>query len=101
MNSNSAPYSSAIFLISKSSVETAYLVGRLLFRASSMVQRINSFPATMQRFFRGTPTEPPRAIVSPRTLRPADGEYWSDSGVSVLNSGEGVVVDCDIGEKLL
>src|SRR3989304_8091293 len=98
MNSSSAPYSSAIFLISRPSVETTYLVRSTHFRASSMVHLMSSFPATMRRFFRGTPFEPPRAIVSPRTLRPADGEYWSDPGVSGLNSGEGVVVDCDIGE---
>src|SRR3990170_304934 len=101
MNSSSAPYSSAIFLISRSSVETTYLVNREHFLASSIVHLISSFPATIRRFFRGTPTEPPRAIVIPRTLCPADCEYRSDSGVSVLNSGEGVVVKFDMDEVSL
>src|SRR3990167_582830 len=66
-----------------------------------MVQASSGLPTTIRRFLRWTPTDPPRAIVRPRTLGPAEGDDWGRGCVSVEKSGKRVVEELNMGIESL
>src|SRR5262245_58350491 len=69
MNGTSAPSDRATLAMSDASVDRITRSNAPDSRAASAVYAINGLPPSRRRFFPGSPFDPPRAVITPRTFK--------------------------------